>query len=79
MLEEGPQEAQGEMTDEDILVEMVRRWRVANRDQRFTQWIQNLVGDRDPYHVEDEEMASLMRGYFDRGRRFEVDEDPQDP
>lgn len=63
------------------LVGLVRRWRSTNRDQRFTQWIQNLVGARDPYSVEDDELADLMRAYFDRGSRyeFEVDGRPQDP
>lgn len=69
---------QDEMRD---VIEMVRGWRSENRGQRFTQWIQNLVGNRDPYNVEDEELATLMEGYFARGRRFEheVDEKPQDP
>ena len=60
---------------------MVRHWRSRCRDQRFTQWIQNLVGPRDPYHVEDGELADLMEAYFERGGKFvfEVDEKPQDP
>jgi hypothetical protein len=67
--------------DQRVMVEMVRGWRGSNRDQRFVQWIWNIVGGKDPYYVEDGRLADLMEGYFERGGKFvlEVDEKPQDP
>jgi hypothetical protein len=64
--------------DQRLLIEMVKRWRTDNHDLRFAQWIFALCGARDPFHVEDDELATLMGEWFERGSD-EVDGHPQDP